>query len=119
MPDEINNSLLNGWKEIAAHMGRGVRTVQRWESLGLPIRRPNGRLRSAVFARADEVDTWVSTTSIRPASNTSEDDIRELETAIVQLKGENRALRDEIKRLQAKEAPGRRTTSAGGNGVAA
>ncbi len=29
---------LNGWKEIAAHFGKGVRTVQRWEkALGLPV----------------------------------------------------------------------------------
>ena len=32
---------LNTWKEIATYMGRGVRTVQRWErELGLPVRRP-------------------------------------------------------------------------------
>jgi hypothetical protein len=31
---------LNGWEEIAAHLGRTVRTVQRWErELGLPIHR--------------------------------------------------------------------------------
>ena len=30
---------LNSWKEIATYMDRGVRTVQRWENGGLPIRR--------------------------------------------------------------------------------
>jgi hypothetical protein len=31
---------LNGWKEIAAYLGRSVRTVQRWEKdFGLPVRR--------------------------------------------------------------------------------
>jgi hypothetical protein len=29
---------LNGWKEIAAYVGKGVRTVQRWEKAhGLPV----------------------------------------------------------------------------------
>jgi len=37
--------ILSGWKEIACHLGRGVRTVQRYErELGLPIRRPLGNL---------------------------------------------------------------------------
>lgn len=53
--------ILNGWKEIANHMGRGVRTVQRWEALGLPIHRPNSRLRSAVVTTSDEVDRWLIT----------------------------------------------------------
>ena len=51
--------ILNGWKEIATHLGRGVRTVQRWESLGLPIRRPKRKDRSAVTAFSDEVDEWL------------------------------------------------------------
>lgn len=55
-----SEELLNSWKEIAAYMNRGVRTVQRWESeLGLPVRRPRGRERSAVVAVKSELDTWV------------------------------------------------------------
>ena len=52
-------TILNGWKEIANHMGRGVRTVQRWEHLGCPVRRPAGRPRSAVFAVSEEIDEWL------------------------------------------------------------
>ena len=51
--------ILNGWKEIANHLGRGVRTVQRWEQLGLPVRRPKGTDRSAVLALSEELDEWV------------------------------------------------------------
>jgi phage terminase Nu1 subunit (DNA packaging protein) len=50
--------ILSGWKEIAGHLRRGVRTVQRWESYGLPVRRPAGRSRSAVFAISEEIDRW-------------------------------------------------------------
>ena len=51
--------ILNGWKEIAQHLGRGVRTIQRWEAFGLPVRRPNYKNRSAVVALSDELDEWL------------------------------------------------------------
>jgi len=55
-----NDEVLNSWKEIAAYLGRGVRTVQRWEQeLGLPVRRPRGRSRSAVIALKPELDQWL------------------------------------------------------------
>lgn len=51
---------LQSWKEIAGYIGRGVRTVQRWESLGLPVRRPQVSARkSAVYAISHELDTWL------------------------------------------------------------
>jgi hypothetical protein len=64
--------ILNSWKEIAAHLGRGVRTVQRWEQeLGLPVRRPRGKSRSAVIALAADLDEWLhrAPVSLGPASN--------------------------------------------------
>jgi hypothetical protein len=52
--------ILNSWKEISGYVGRGVRTVQRWEELyGLPVHRAAGRDRSAVYALSDEVDAWL------------------------------------------------------------
>ena len=57
---EPTGVVLNSWKEIANHLGRGVRTVQRWEhDLGLPVRRPWGRSRSTVVALSDELDAWL------------------------------------------------------------
>jgi hypothetical protein len=52
--------ILNGWKEIAHYLGRGIRTAQRWELFGLPVRRPSSRLRSAVSVRSEEIDSWLS-----------------------------------------------------------
>jgi len=50
---------LNGWKEIAAHFGRGVRTVQRWEKeLGLPVHRIAGGRNDSVTASTRELDEW-------------------------------------------------------------
>ena len=55
-----NREVLNSWKEIAVYLGRGVRTVQRWEAnLGLPVHRPNGHIRSAVIAFRGELDEWL------------------------------------------------------------
>jgi len=52
--------ILVGWKQIARYLGIGVRTAQRWERLGLPVRRPRSRLRSAVLVNTDDVKAWVS-----------------------------------------------------------
>jgi len=53
--------ILSGWKEIAHYMGKGVRTVQRYErELGLPVRRPSGRRPSAVAALKSELDSWLT-----------------------------------------------------------
>ena len=42
-------------------MGKGVRTVQRWEErFGLPVRRPNGGSRSICVSRR-ELDEWLAT----------------------------------------------------------
>lgn len=58
--------VLNSWKEIAAYLGRGVRTVQRWEhDLQLPVRRPKGKDRSAVLAFPEELDAWLHETPVR------------------------------------------------------
>ncbi|HLW54387.1 MAG TPA: hypothetical protein VKW06_16240 [Candidatus Angelobacter sp.] len=59
---EVNPAadILNSWKDIARYLDRGVRTVQRWEvELGLPVRRPHGRGRSAVFAMRSDLDSWL------------------------------------------------------------
>lgn len=50
---------LNTWKEIAAYLSRGIRTVQRWEiSYKLPVHRPNGDAQT-VYAFSDEIDSWM------------------------------------------------------------
>lgn len=60
----VNDEILNSWKEIAVYLGRGIRTVQRWEiDLGLPVRRPRGKPRSAVIALKAELDSWLTRSS--------------------------------------------------------
>src|ERR1700694_2693139 len=51
---------LVSWKEIAAHLGREVRTVQRWETTeGLPVHRHEHQKKSTVYAYASELDEWI------------------------------------------------------------
>ena len=53
--------VLTCWKEIAQYMGKGVRTVQRWErDFGLPVRRPQGSDKRAVLARPCDLDAWIA-----------------------------------------------------------
>jgi TolB-like protein/Tfp pilus assembly protein PilF len=50
---------LDSWKEIAAYLGRGVRTVRRWEAEeGLPVHRHMHRARGSVYAFKSEIDRW-------------------------------------------------------------
>lgn len=65
-----NNESLSSWKEIAAYLNCGVRTVQRWErDLHLPVRRPRGRIRSRVIALCAELDEWMARAPLRPREN--------------------------------------------------
>jgi hypothetical protein len=58
--------ILSGWKDIANYLGKGVRTVQRYEGdLQLPVRRPAGRARGAVVATKAELDAWVAASPVR------------------------------------------------------
>ncbi len=55
---------LTGWKQIASHLGRSVRSVQRWErELGLPVRRVRTQTSEVVFARRDEIAAWLAARS--------------------------------------------------------
>ena len=61
--------ILNSWKEIAAYVGRGVRTVQRWEAqLELPVHRPAGKEHGAVLAFSPELDQWLNSRPVRHLS---------------------------------------------------
>ena len=81
---------LTSWKEIARYLGKGVRTVQRWEAeLGLPVRRPKQGERHVVAALPEELDAWIQQALV------SRNDL------VVRLREENAAVRAENKRLKA------------------
>src|SRR6516164_4532120 len=56
---ESSDRRLGSWKEIATYLGRGVRSVQRWErEEGLPVHRLSHQKRGSVYAYRDELDEW-------------------------------------------------------------
>jgi tetratricopeptide (TPR) repeat protein len=51
---------LDGWKEIAAYLGKDVRTAHRWSKHeGMPVYRHAGSRRGAVYAYRSEIDAWI------------------------------------------------------------
>ena len=59
MPPPVQPDGLESWKEIAAYLSRGVRTVRRWErEEGLPVHRHVHRKLGTVYAYKSEIDAW-------------------------------------------------------------
>jgi hypothetical protein len=95
--------ILNGWKEISTYLRMGVRTVQRYEEFGLPIRRPAGKQRGSVIATKGELDTWVTARPVRGVTEPHVDRIGR-SPAWTDFKAgmaEMRRLRVEMRRLRA------------------
>jgi hypothetical protein len=99
---------LSGWKEIANYLGKGVRTVQRYErELGFPARRPAGKSHAAVIATKAEVDAWVAASPIREQFRLSRpqtdspgislDDLKQKVATMGMLRDEMAALRTELR----------------------
>ena len=101
-------TFLSGWKDIASYLGKGVRTVQRYErEFRLPVRRPAGKTRGSVLATRAELDAWVSAHPIRQefelgqsAPNTAASALASLTKALAnshQLRTEMLELRRELR----------------------
>ncbi len=61
-PASTTTDRLDSWKEIAAYLRRGARTVQRWErDEGLPVHRLQHEKLGSVYAYRTELDAWWET----------------------------------------------------------
>lgn len=89
---ENRTQLLNGWKEIANYMDRGIRTVQRWEAIGLPVRRVEKNRRAPVIALADDLDAWARSLHVPLL-----DRIEELRATISSLEAQIRSLKRQLR----------------------
>lgn len=81
-------TILHSWKEISRCVGRGIRTLQRYEAqLGFPIHRPIGRHHS-VITFTDEIDRWLRNTpdkspnSLDSGSSDPERDLMQAQEAL-------------------------------------
>jgi hypothetical protein len=100
--------LLTCWKDIAQYMGKGVRTVQRWEqTLDLPVQRPRGNAhKSAVLARANDLDKWLESRWTRrspengssgPGRRNGSGELDNTIQAAHRLRAANHSLMDEVR----------------------
>jgi hypothetical protein len=82
-------AILSGWKQIGSYLRRGVgvRTVQRWELIGLPIHRPRVGAGSVI----EELDTWSHAAPIKYLDQ------------IAHLRSEVEGLKAELKHLKAQQ----------------
>src|ERR1044071_8129887 len=69
---DASSERLQSWKELAAYLKRGARTVQRWErEEGLPVRRlQHGKLGS-IYGYKSELDAWWATRGAELSSHSS------------------------------------------------
>src|ERR1700675_126281 len=66
LSDQIPESPLDSWKEIATYVKRDVSTVQRWEKReGMPIHRHVHDKRGSVYAFGSELDAWLESRRLR------------------------------------------------------
>lgn len=93
------SDVLSSWKEIAQYLGRGVRTVQRWERQNnLPICRPS-RGAGLVLAHKKDLDQWIAT------GRADTNDETNVDTTIAELKSQLEAARAEIAKLREQLQP--------------
>lgn len=104
---------LTSWKEIAQYLGKGVRTVQRWErTFGLPVRRPAAHSKGIVFALAEDLDSWLQQQHEQRNANLNQE-IDRLRAALSEVTAENQALRAQLG-LSSKPQNGRPPEAADG-----
>jgi DNA-binding transcriptional regulator YiaG len=61
--DELPQTVVRSWQNIANYIGRTPRTVQRWEhQFGMPVHRTQISGERIVFAFARELDFWLRST---------------------------------------------------------
>lgn len=60
---------LDGWKAVANHLGRDVRTVQRWERRErLPVHRHGHAKQATAYAYRSEIDDWLRQRDVQIAT---------------------------------------------------
>ena len=98
-----SNSLLSSWKEIATYLNRGVRTVQRWEKIGLPVRRVHDGPRAPVVALADDLDRWIRATRMNGTQNPRDAKRLIIHEALLDSAQQSRTLRSKSASLRQSE----------------
>ena len=87
-------NVLTSWKEIAQYLGKGVRTVQRWEQeSGLPVHRPHAS--GVAIAFPDEIHAWIRSRQSE-SNGQCELEVARLRELVSELQAENQDLRHQL-----------------------
>lgn len=100
---EEDVTTFTSWKEIANYLGKGVRTVQRWETqLGLPVQRPNHKDKGIVRASREDLDKWVAAVwkTRHTLARSLAGELRILRKRITELTLENTTLKRELEQVR-------------------
>ena len=89
---------LTCWKDIATYLGKGVRTVQRYErEAGLPVRRPSSRQQGVVYAWPAELDAWIKQQSSPEECKEPKSELDRLRSEVLRLTAENQLLSQKLR----------------------
>ena len=109
--------ILTGWKEISKYLRFGVRTVQRWEHNGLPVKRVSKSPRSPVVADSEALDAWIFHQMLPPGASRelaeNRQRTRELRHEAQELRKELREKLDVLRKTLANSHAIRRRIKAG------
>lgn len=95
-------AVLGSWKEIAQFLGKGVRTVQRWEhELKLPVHRPSNASKGVVIAFPQELEQWAKHQANYGNSEVRHEQVRRMHASSLLLIERTEALRKNLERVQA------------------
>ena len=93
--------IFSSWKEIATYLGKGVRTVQRWEkTIGLPVRRPKGSYSNVIVATERELREWLESGEAMAHRQNDSEDFKELQRKIERLEAMHKRLIELITRFE-------------------
>jgi phage terminase Nu1 subunit (DNA packaging protein) len=92
------SAALTCWKDIARYLGKGVRTVQRYErEAGLPVMRPGSRHQGVVYAWPAELDAWIKQQSSPRENEESKSELDRLRGEVARLTAENQLLSQKLR----------------------
>ncbi len=98
-----DSAVLSSWKEIAAYLGKGVRTVQRWErELRLPVRRPVASNKRIVIALPAELDNWVQRNLSVSGANAGSGNAVARHAAVKRMQSLLAHMNEEMRKVQAR-----------------
>jgi len=76
--EDVSGLRLDSWKDIAAYLGRGERTVKRWErDRSLPVHRLPGGGKGSVYAFTAELDVWLISANSETLANPNDETLAE------------------------------------------